>query len=421
MPSRPFVCAFCICTVVLLETAACSFAVENSDSMPKEIRPSVPWWNREVATGDWDGARSRLEAKGFKLEANYVGEVQSNLRGGLNTANATKYLGSVDLTTTLDFEKLAGLKGGKLFLWFTDVHGEGISEDEIGDYQLISNLDAKPFSTLYEYWYRQEFLNGGAWVLGGRFDANVNFAVSSNGNTFIHSSFGHPPNIEFDTYPNTGIGVQAGFKIDASSTIQAMVQDGAANENSIGGWHRAFSHSHGMIGMLEYQLTPPFLPATLPGTYKFGVWKHTGDFASVPAQTPQKTVRGNEGFYVLADQQVFREHPQLKDDAQGLALFAQVARAPENRNDVGLYAGGGFVYTGVFLGRDQDKLGIGAAHAKFSDRLPKSAETAFELYYRVQATPFLSIKPSVEYVVNPNGRKDIDDALAAGVRVEIHF
>ena len=46
-------------------------------------------------------------------------------------------------------------------------------------------------------------------------------------------------------------------------------------------------------------------------------------------------------------------------------------------------------------------------------------ETAVEWFYRVKATPFISLRPQMSYVVNPGG--DGRDALAAGLRFEVNF
>jgi len=417
--------------IVALLFAPCAFAGETPDArthqhppVQKEIAASTPWWEGDFATGDWNGARKWAGDRGLDFELVYTGEVQSNTRGGLNTSGATEYIGSADVTTTLDFEKIAGLKGGKLFLWFFEVHGHGISEDHVGDYQVLSNLENEPFRTLYEYWYRQEFFDGRFWVLGGKFDANVNFAATDVGGNFIQSSFGFPPNIPFGTYPDSGVGFQSGFKINDWALIQAMIQDGSPDRKSVSGWDKAFSSEHGVIGLFEFHFTPPWLPESLPGTYKFGTWHSTADFTSISSAPNPRDFSRNYGLYFIADQAVFKENED-KDDEQGLSVFAQFSIAPEDRNEVETYAGGGLTYTGLFPTRNDDVLGFGAAHVKFSDRLNRVSsqnyETSFEFFYRVQITPFISAQPSLQFVDNPGGRSSIPDATAVGLRFEIRF
>jgi porin len=395
---------------------------------PPEKEPvaeSVPWWKGDFATGNWNGAREWANNRGLSFELVYTGESQTNLRGGLNVNGATEYTGAVDVTATLDFEKIAGHKGGTLYFWFEEVHGKGISEDHIGDYQVVSNLEAEPFRTLYEYWYKQEFFDGKFWILAGKFDANVNFAATDVGGNFIQSSFGFPPNIPFGTYPDTGVGFQAGYQINDWAYIQAMIQDGAPNENSISGWRRAFSNERGSVSLFEFHYTPQFLPKHLPGKYKFGTWYHSADFPKLSNADPVHNFSENYGLYFIADQTVFKEKRDDEEDGQGLSIFAQVSGAPEDRNEVELYLGGGLAYTGLFPTRDEDCFGVGVAHAKFSDRLNRltgqNYETALEVFYRFQITPFLTAQPSLQFVDQPGGRSSINDATAVGLRFEIRF
>lgn len=50
-----------------------------------------------------------------------------------------------------------------------------------------------------------------------------------------------------------------------------------------------------------------------------------------------------------------------------------------------------------------------------------SHETTMELYYNVRITPWLSLSPSVQYVFNPGGERHVDDAIVAGVRLQMSF
>ena len=47
------------------------------------------------------------------------------------------------------------------------------------------------------------------------------------------------------------------------------------------------------------------------------------------------------------------------------------------------------------------------------------SETAIEAFYKYQLTEFMSIKPDLQYIVNPGG--DGRDAIVAGVRLGMSF
>jgi carbohydrate-selective porin OprB len=50
----------------------------------------------------------------------------------------------------------------------------------------------------------------------------------------------------------------------------------------------------------------------------------------------------------------------------------------------------------------------------------RDAETAIEVFYRYQATPWFSIKPDLQYIDNPGGA-GLDDAWVGTLRFEILF
>jgi len=128
----------------------------------------------------------------------------------------------------------------------------------------------------------------------------------------------------------------------------------------------------------------------------------------------------NIGLYLVLDQELYIEDRAEEDFFQGLGAFFQFSWAPDNRNEVTRYTGGGLTYTGPFSGRDNDVMGLGFARAVFSSNLPDSThETSIELFYKYWITRWMFLQPDVQYIINPNGL--LDDALAIGIRAEIAF
>jgi len=52
-----------------------------------------------------------------------------------------------------------------------------------------------------------------------------------------------------------------------------------------------------------------------------------------------------------------------------------------------------------------------------------SNETIFELYYAIQATPWLVLTPDIQYVDNPGGLDGdaVSHAIAGGFKVRVTF
>ena len=123
------------------------------------------------------------------------------------------------------------------------------------------------------------------------------------------------------------------------------------------------------------------------------------------------------------EEETYPEHPELEDDQQGLGMFFQFGWAPSLYNEVSQYYGFGGQYVGLIPTLDEDITGFGMYHVSLSGRVQsledRHSETAVELFHKFQITPFLSLKPDFQYIVNPGG--DGRDALVAGIRMEMTF
>jgi porin len=73
-------------------------------------------------------------------------------------------------------------------------------------------------------------------------------------------------------------------------------------------------------------------------------------------------------------------------------------------------------------GRDKDALAFAAYYGAFSRDLPgQSSETVLELTYTLALTPWLTVQPDIQYVINPGGRSSVKNALVIGAQISITF
>ncbi|NOZ23197.1 MAG: carbohydrate porin [Planctomycetes bacterium] len=387
-----------------------------------------PLWQWRHATGDWGGLRNRLNEGGITPEVIYTGEVFSNWHGGINTNDATEYLSNLDMTLTLDTEKLGLWPGGTFFVYGEQLTGRAITERHVGDLQFLSNLDAQPFTQVSEYWYEQSLFNNTLRIRAGKQDGNTSFAVVDHGLDFINSSFGLPPTIPMPTFPDPGLGIAFFLEPADWLWVGGGIYDGDSDGGQWG-FSSAFDGEGGTFSVVEAALKPAFgKGGRLPGKYSFGFWHHSDDhfekIAPTPAQdqpTPRIFTR-NYGLYAGIDQVLFRESAYEADE-QGLAVFGQFGWAPADRNEIAHYYGAGMTYTGLIPGRDADVFGIALAHARLSWRMKRidgrTHETAMECFYKMQVTPYLTVQPDIQYILNPGG--DGKDALVGGLRFAIAF
>ena len=151
---------------------------------------------------------SALHGKDWlKLEYLYTGEVFTNTRGGISTQNATKYLGLFNLAITGDLDKLRAFPGGTVFLLGEDSQGQGLTQDYVGDEQVLSNIDPfRPYTQVSEFWWQRNVFDDFLLVRLGKQDANTEFAVVDVAGDFVNSSFGLHYNIPHAHLASSGNG-----------------------------------------------------------------------------------------------------------------------------------------------------------------------------------------------------------------------
>ena len=122
-------------------------------------------------------------------------------------------------------------------------------------------------------------------------------------------------------------------------------------------------------------------------------------------------------------QLVWREKADAEDDPQGIGVSFQYGYADEAVSEVADHVGSGFSWTGAFEGRNEDMWGVGVTYARLSDEadFAHGHETAIEWFYKIQLTPWLALKPDLQYIINPSDGGDIDDVLAGTLRVDVIF
>lgn len=402
----------------------------NAPAAPSDSAPSAPVGEAPAAEADADAAEETEEAEeaeeaeeetasglfgpflhggnGIVAQYLYTGDVFSNLRGGINTNRATRYLGLVDVAITADLDRLGLPPGGTFFILGEDFHGQSPTEEDIGDYQCVSSIDAPRRTQVSEYWWQQTFLDGELTLRLGKQDANAEFGVVDLAGDFINSSFGMVPLIPMPTYPDPSAAVAAFYTPCDWLALKTGVWDGAPDGRNWG-----FSGTGSTFSIAEAELLWSLLEERLPGGFHVGGWYHSGD---VDDLSGNGSFDGNYGIYLGGEQMIFKESWDPEKD-EGLGVFGQFGWSPEDRNEGRCYYGAGLVYKGLVPCRDDDITGIGIASVAFSDWLDLDNETAVELFHRVQVSEYFSVQPDLQYIARPSGVER--DALAVGMRFEV--
>lgn len=456
----------------------------------RDAAPKAPTlWEREYATGDWGGLRTKLADRGVLFTFTYAADPIGVVSGGLK--RGAFYNGFLDLGTDIDLEKLVGWKGGHFHVNGFYPHGENGSANYVGDIGTFSNIEAYDTVRLYELWFEQSFFEERFSLRVGQITFDSEFAVlDAYGGLFVQSGFGAPEafsaNLPLPVYPNAAPGIRLRVEPLEGFAIQAAVFDGnvapgltadpspnaaVSTEFNRHGTHWALRPDEGalFVGEISYRFNQPpeeELSATrtsaddrplgapaapgkpargLAGSYEAGFLYHTDGFADIYdvtlsdlgsslAPTEARDRGENYALYLNIEQEVWREPGS---EIQGLGIFAHAVWMPPNRNYLEFSIEGGLYYRGIIPGRDRDALGLGVAYIRISDQVASAVtaanqhddtaysrpdfEATIELVYRYQVAPWLSVQPHAQYVIQPGGTKDIDNAFILGVRTNIAF
>jgi porin len=441
-----------IALAVCLLCQAPAFAQQNSDAHDREgasdllstDQPRVETPPPSL-TGEWGGLRTKLRDEGVDLGVNYVSETAWNPAGGQR--EKIRETGQFTFATTIDTEKLVGLKGGKFQATVTFRRGKDLgAAADLGVLQQVQEVYGRGQTwRLTQFWYQQTFAQGHADIKLGRLTQGEDFAAFSC--LFENLSFcGSPPgNLAGDYWYNWPISqwaVRARFKTDK---YYAMIGAYEINPHNL---DKTFTIGHfkgatGVMVPVEVGYTPRLGSARLPGAYRIGGWYNTADADDVKldinrqeqAVTGLAPLRrdGRYGFFFQAQQQLTgtaQDTPSGPQTIRGLVAFLNVTQTDRTTSVTDNQIAGGLLYTGLIAGRPSDSAEFGVARTNVNARSIKTlapgaeqpdAEYAAELAYRFQATGWLNIRPNVQYIVDPGGYAHADDVVILGVKAGVTF
>lgn len=355
---------------------------------------------------------SAEQAPAVELSATYTGEAWRNVHGGLRTGSV--YLENLEAAAEVDMERAFGWRGATVRVsgfWNDD---DTLSERLVGDIQAVSGKDASGGARLYEAWVRQEI--GGGGVKLGVIDLNSDLALNKAALLFVNGAQGLGVDLAQvgrdgpSVFPNTGLGMLAELPIDGHWQVKIGAFDGAPGDSRIGGEHGAL-----VLAELLHE-------SDNETRFALGVWSHTAKIEAMGGAVQRDSSMGG---YALV------ERPLARWGDRRLDGFARLGLAEPKTEEIAATYSAGLVLSGRLLGFEDEALGVAFTTAQTGRprRRAQAAlgapvdkhETAVELTYRAQVTPWLAVQPDVQYVINPGADPALKNALVAGVRFEVSW
>jgi porin len=432
----PLVGGVCRSTITLV-LAAVSFSVGGSfaaDLSVKDLPPPEYYisaddlWTGQYLLGDL--GRARLKREGIEFTGEITNESVANTSGGDKTGGANA--GQFTFGATVRTDTLAGLHGGLFGIKLVDRWGRNLNDDMgIPALQLTNEVFGRGnILRLVEFHYEQKLLNDTLEVKGGRLPVGSDFFFQKCDFLNLTLCGGQPGNLYGGYIYNFPISQMAGVvKVNLPGGFQFATGIYDSNTNYL-------ETKPGVALLPIFAPSEPNAGVLAPVELKWtggihglqGIWKIGGWYSDQNAQQAVAAFgaagatpvfqRGEYGGYVSIYQQLrgpggFKDAP---DPKQGLFTFFNVTIGDHRTSVLDYQAVWGLQQVGTFASRPDDKIGFGVGTTHINSSIAAAEATAhwevqhneypLEAWYDWQATPWLSLRFDMQYVINPGGYDD---------------
>ncbi|MAT38364.1 MAG: hypothetical protein CL946_02035 [Ectothiorhodospiraceae bacterium] len=416
-------------------------------------------WERDFLTGWWGGVRSDLWDNGIEFVAAMIWETYNNV-GGVNQgffgggdpktgwAQFSILIASFDIQTGE-----AGLwHGGMIHLTTAMTNGESMAYEFAGNLNpnyYYDNSFADYFK-VFEMFYEQKILEDKFAIRFGQIYPYVLIGACPTGCALMNGSFHYPTYIGSSLFRTSdgrayGQGLGPAFiaaplglhlRYDPSRAWRAILQVNDGHVDPSGG--RFLDNEHGLnpvikdeegyeiIGHLSHNTNTRPEDEGLPGTYTVGFQAHTGTFGHKFATESGEPVLvdGNHMFFAIGEQKIFEGQAKVKE----ISVFGKLMVAPGDINLVTSNTALGISAKGFLFGRSKDYLTVGYSRTEFGDAYVQAVasgggrvvpEQVIEATYSAYFSPWLLLRPGIQWVMNPFGNDIGEDPFIIGMSTRI--
>lgn len=390
--------------------------------------------------GDWGGSRESLAAKGITVYGGITDEAATTLNGGRQSGTANA--GQFAIGTNINFGALdPGSGAGTLHFLFTQRYGSSLAGNSIGSLISVQEIyGAGLTDRLSELDYEQPLFHDklnvefgrvvmqNDFITGGKYWGESVYCLYQN-NGFCGTADGIPNDSGWGYAPTSQWGARVKFKPTGSFYVTAGgYQVNPTYGQSGQGFNLGVNGDTGMMFPFETGVTLTSNGVKV-GDVSVGGYYDTSDVLNyesylskfvtpnnpaLAAATPTYQ-RGRDGAWFQFDHLLAGS---AAPGQPGTVFFATYEYGDPQTALFSSFVGAGIARHGVFAGRPNDVLAFGYTYNRINPRLGtleqelqtagyavplNGAEQALELNYSAQLTPWLMLRPGLQYVMNPSG------------------
>ncbi len=424
---KTFVRARTLALVLLVHVASLGLSAHAQEASEAPVGEEVavdwmggkPWAEWETLSGDWNGARVSLAEHGVFFGAGATFDWFGVWSGGASKKDSFHSL--IDFNIGLDLDPLLGWKGAN---FLADFYVVGGGDSQVGAFQGPSSIEGDHRAQLGELWFEYSFFEEKFRAKAGKIDANSEFGFVENAGEFLNSGAAVPLSIvDMPTFPDPAFGALLFWYPTPSLYSGFGYFDGAGHDGVPTGsrgpktfFDDDVSDSH----VWFFEAGSHWHPSKQQGVGRVAVGAYHHD--AVYNRFAGGTKSGVTGYYAIVEQHLHRSNPSDIEDSSGLRGAIFVGYTPGTVSDAEYHFGLALAWQGICDWRPDDDCGIYLGHVDLSDE-PGAGyaqdETVIELYYKIQVTPFFSVKPDLQWFRNLNGNPALDNAVQGGLRIEV--
>ncbi|WP_336163538.1 carbohydrate porin [Acinetobacter ursingii] len=411
--------------------------------------------DRQWLLGDWGGERQQLESKGYKFTASIMSQAATNLDGGYNDSNTLENAGQLTLGANFDLNKIAGWEDTTAAIMITKRDGNALTLERIKDPRSSALGNSQEIYgrgkiwRLTQAWIKKGFDDNTVQVKIGRMGMSDDFNSSQcefQNLLLCGGQLGKSIGSIWYNWPVGLWGANVKYQFAPEWTLGLGVYevnpDNVKTQSNSDGFNLDMNNVKGATIPVELAWKPKLSTFNgLPGEYKIGALYSTADANDVG--TAGKEHSGKHSFWINTQQQLTQRE---NDPKRGLflsfngVLNDKATTTVQSTQQIAVW------YKGIFDSRPNDSIGFGLANYLVNDRardrqiatnesrgyyeydafatnyIPiQRDELNVELNYTYQWSPAVMLRPNIQYIHQPAGVKEVDDAWVAGLTMRLNF
>lgn len=370
---------------------------------------------------------------GIEFDGSWIADTNYLFSGGIPSPERWTNNSAFLLNLTVDTEKLMGWKGGLFGAELLQFNGQN-TNTQAGVLQGYNSLPASPpfnRTELYQFWFRQAFLNNKLFIRIGKQVPTIDFGnvvrpiPLSNNNLAIPAVSGL---IYTPVFLNsTTIGVLPGFYNSIYGITFSVVPtkrwyflyglyDGSLAQGQQTGNHAAPNFNGTYFHIAETGFDWLLGKNQLPGDFGIGAW-HQDGLIKASATLFEKSASGT---YLFATQRLWYKNPGVNN--VGISSFYQYGINNSGVLPFKRYLGAGLTGFGLIPTRIDDSLGAGVALSWLNQkRFSRATELMYQMYYQSKLMTGIYLEPVISYIPTPGASSTLNSAWAGTLRLIVLF